>query len=603
MSFLQSWKRILNRRSLKFKLFILLLFISIIPITIVSYSSEYFMFRSSTNYSASISSQFVEFVSSEMSNYLQILDQSFDNLYTNDDFQKYLEIPSHDLAKQSQYMMGFRPIVQNSLQFHPEVLGVLYLDRLGKIYFESYQKQLDPSYSFELDGRYLSVFTVHSPELTASHDLDYILYSKDRVFSYIKPIINIHTGKTQSWFIIEIHEDKLLSMLSGKQSVHEGQLALYDVSNGTTVSKSSISPLTMNDFHINYMETDNQQFLFTSSGIEYEASYAELPGTDWKIVWIAPLSAIKEGVLQTYYLTVFIGAVSLIIALIFAFPAMGQILRPLYKLKQGMQSLGRGHYVPISAVKRNDEIGFLVQSYNQTLIKLQEMEREVYESKIKEKEREVLQLQAQINPHFLFNTLETIESYAVRNHGEAVGDMVQSVARMMRYSIRNDGGWAPVKEEIAYIHNFLTIHYYRNGQEVNAKFEIEPEAQDIPLMKLTIQPFIENAIKYGWSPNMSADDFQLTIQARVQDQFLYISIQDTGLGMSDETLKKLTQFIHDGEATDSFFNKHTGIYNVFRRFVLVYGHVTFFNIESTRGIGTLIEFRIPVMPPANQTNQ
>ncbi len=603
MSLFQSLKRILNRMSLKFKLFILLLLLSIIPIALVSYSSEYFMIRSSTKYSASISSQYVEFVSREMSGYLENLNQSFDNLLTNSDFQKYLETSSDNLAEQAQYMMRFRPIVQNSLQFHPEILGVLYLDRLGKVYFDSYQKQLDPSFSFDSDPYYQSILRKHAPELMKPHELNYILYSNDTVFSYVRPIININTGETQSWFVIEIHEDKLLNMLSGNESGQEGQLALYDDEAGTIVTNASITSSIMKDFSVVQRGTDAKQFLFKSQNVEYEASYAELPNTNWKLVWTAPLSSIEEGVRQTYYLTILIGAISLFFALIIAFPAMNRILKPLYKLKQGMQSLGRGIYTPIPLIDRNDEIGYLVQSYNQTLFKLQHMEQEVYQSKIKEKERELLQLQAQINPHFLFNTLETIESYAVRNKGEAVGDMVQSVSRMMRYSVRNDGGWAPLKEELKYIENFLTIHYYRNGQDVNAKFEVEPEALEIPVMKLSIQPYIENAIKYGWSPHMNAEDFLLTVKVIIEHNFLQIRISDSGTGMPPEVLNKITELVSgDGDSPDPFFKKHTGIYNAYRRLILVYGELVHFHIESSPENGTLIQFSIPIQQQGAPNN-
>lgn len=128
---LQSVQRWIGYLSLKYKLFILLVAISIFPISLVSYSSQHFMFRSSTEHSASISSQYVQFVSHDITSYLQDLSQSFDSLLTNPDFQKFLETPDDDLVQQANYIINFRPVLKNSLQFWNEVLGVLYLDQMG----------------------------------------------------------------------------------------------------------------------------------------------------------------------------------------------------------------------------------------------------------------------------------------------------------------------------------------------------------------------------------------------------------------------------------------------------------------------------------------
>lgn len=599
LSILASIKRMVNQMSIKYKLFLLLLLITIIPLSLVSYSSEYFMFRSSTEYSASISSQYTEFVSREMSDYMENVNQSFDDLFTNTNFQRFLTTPADDLTKQANEIIGFRPLIKNALQFHPDVLGVLYLDQLGKSYFYSNQKTLDASFNFKSDVLYNNVFAAASPELLPPHPMNYVLYAKDRVFSYVLPIVNLNTGETESWFIIEIKEEKLTNMLGGNASEAGGQLSLYHAPSQTNITTGT--PLPENvliGFRQEMMlhEANSSHFLFAADKDEYEVAFHQLHGSDWKIVWTAPLNSIKQGAQKAFLITIIIAAASLAIALVMAFPVMNKVLNPLFLLKQGMQSLGRGSYVPIRLTKnRADEIGYLVQSYNQTLDKLQTMEREVYQAQIKEKEREVLQLQAQINPHFLFNTLETIESYAYRNNGEAVGEMVQSVSRMMRYTVRHNSGWARVGEEIDYIRNFMMIHYYRSGEEVHADIELDPEAADLKIMKLSIQPYIENAFKYGWSPHMSSEEFKLKITARKIAEGLEVIVQDTGAGMSAEVLEKLQQLIAAGGQTDDpFFRLHTGIFNAYRRFVLIYGSEASFHIHSIQGIGTTVRMIIPV---------
>lgn len=588
--------RIVNRLSLKFKLFVLLILISIIPITLVGYNSNTFMFRSGTAYSGSISSQYVDFVSTELNAYLQSLNQSFDPLFSTPAFLHYMDTPDSLLKEQAEDLMRFRPLVRSSLQFHPEVIGVLYLDTLGKVYFDSYQRQLDPAYSFDEDEWYRRAFQANRNALSEPHAMPYVLYSQDTTLSYIRPILDTDTGATRAVFVVEIQEERMKSLLRGEQSGRPGQVILMHTRTGAIVSEKQVDPSVMRDFKSALVQhaEPKQPFLFRSGRTEYQASSAALPDSEWLVVWTAPLSTINKAVAQTVRLSLLIAVLSLLTALIVAFPVMSVILRPLYKLKSGMLNLGQGRYVPIPQGERYDEIGYLIRSFNQTLEKLQRMEREVYQANMREKERELLQLQAQINPHFLFNTLETIDSYASRNNSDAVGDMVQSVSRMMRYTVRNDDGRAPLREELDYIRNFLTIHYYRNGQAVNALFDIDPAAMDVPVMKLGIQPYIENAIKYGWSPHMTADEFKLIVKVSLQDNRLEVDIQDTGTGTPPDVLRRIRQLIAEqGESKDPYFRSHTGVRNTFRRLFLVYGSEAEIVVESDPGVGTRVWFRIP----------
>jgi two-component system sensor histidine kinase YesM len=592
----QLFKNIMGHLSLKYKLFILLLAFSIIPIVIVSYSSQYFMFRSSTKYAASVSSQYIQFVSHDISSYLQELSQSMDPVLANSEFQLFLDIPSNDLNDQAQQLIYFRPMLQSSLQTRKELLGILYLDQMGKTFFESYQKSRNYEYSLQKDPFYSQIFQKRTPELMVPHLVNYTLEPPERAFSFVRPILNLQSGAITSWITLEIPESKIKNMLSGTKHEQEGHLLLFHEPSGTAVSDIEFNESLVDDLKksLDLGTLPEQELVFKSGNVTYQVAYSEIPYGNWKLIWIAPLSSISKGVQQSSQLTLLIAVAGLSISLIIAFPVMNIVLRPLFKLKGGLQRLGRGTYIPIKIEPSNDEFGFLIQSYNTMLNELQHMEKEVFQSKMKEKERELLQLQAQINPHFLFNTLETIESYAINNKGDAVGEMVQSVSRMMRYNVRNDGGWAPLKEEMAYIRNFLNIHHYRHGMDVMSHFNIDTEYLEIPVMKLSIQPFVENAIKYGWSPNMSPEEFILTVNVKRKKDHLYIFIGDTGSGIASPVLDKLLQLIDSkGVTVDPYFQKHTGIFNVYRRFLLAYGDQVELNITSNPHQGTSVEIRIP----------
>jgi sensor histidine kinase YesM len=226
---------------------------------------------------------------------------------------------------------------------------------------------------------------------------------------------------------------------------------------------------------------------------------------------------------------------------------------------------------------------------------LKRLEKEVYEAKIKEKERELLQLQAQTNPHFIFNTMEAIEVYARKNNNQAVSAMIQSISKMMRYNARNDSGWVELKEEIRHVRHFLTIHYYRNSSEIEAVFEVDDEVEHLEVLKLSIQPLVENAMKYGWSAHMKADQFRIRIQANIVGDQLRLSVQDTGAGFYPETLQSLKRLMRNEEnVNDPFFRNHTGLSNLYRRLLLTYGTGFSMDIESEPGNGSQVTILIPI---------
>lgn len=584
--------------SLKYKLLILLVTTSLLPIMIVSYSSQYFLFHSGTEYSGSISTQYVQFLSREMSGYLMELDKLLSPIYVKSEFQKFINTPKDAIEEQAQLTASLRPFIQNILETKNELHGVLYMDALGKSSYFSYKNHFDFLYSMEDDPFYKTVPEYKRAELSPLHLAQYTLGQPSSIFSYVIPVVNFNAGKEiTAWIIVEIQQEKINNMLQQDDMGLHSHLFLFNPSTNVAISDKKLEPHLAESFNQIVTSADQHQasFVYEIEAKKYQMTYHSLSSSEWKLVWIAPLNNINQGVQQASRLTMLIAATSLIISLFIAFPVMNKVLKPLFKLISSMRKLGRGAIETILIKPSNDEFGFLILSYNRMVNDLRTLEKEVYQAQLKEKERELLQLQAQINPHFLFNTLEAIDSYATENNGKAVNAMVQSVSKMMRYSVRNDGGWAPIKDEISYIHHFLNVHYYRHDRKVAVNIQMDSSCEQIQIMKLSIQPFLENAIKYGWSPAMRNNEFSLLVTINKTETDLQIEIRDTGIGIQDDILAKLNEMLaNKGNSTDQFFNHHTGISNVCRRFFLAYGKDTSIRIQSNPGSGTIVNLSIPL---------
>lgn len=591
----EKWYRSL---SLKSKLFILLILLTLIPTIFIGFFSQHLIVRTSTKGTVSLSSQIMRYMANDINAYLLSIDESLDAFVIDSEFQKFIEVPKDDIRLQAFYAISFRSLLQLLVQSKKDILGILYLDQLGKVYFESDKVEVRNDYSFYNETIYREALEMTSVGLTKIHKQNYGLYNQRDVISFVKPVKNIRHQTQSSWIIVEIDAQWIREKLSKIKFGENGQVLLYNPSNAEVVlsgENPGILDSLKNELRHRVNEAEN--FIFDFGGKSYLVAYDTVPLGDWLIVGVTPLEEMARGVRQSLILMLVVAVTSIFLAFIAAFPFMTLILKPLLQLKRGMKMLGSGVPVRIEHFYQ-DEIGFLIQTYNKMLEDLKKMQEEVLDTKLREKEKELLQLQAQINPHFLFNTLETIDSYSSHNDGQAVSNMLQCVSRMLRYNVRKDRGWAPLRDEMNYIHDFLAIHYYRNVKHVQTIIQIDDDLLDTHVMKLSIQPFVENSVKYGWSPLLKLEDFQLLIAARRDGNHIEFTIKDNGPGINQEVLGILQSLLKgDGETDNPYFIRHTGILNVYRRYVLVYGSQFSMNIMSNEqgNQGTSIVIRIPAV--------
>lgn len=589
---------------LSHKLFILLILFSLIPVTIVSYSSQLFNLRAATTYTNSISGQYIRFIANDVNHFLQSLDHSLNPLSIDNDFQKYVAASADQMQEQARLIHQFRPIMQLVLQSNPDVAGILYLDNLGKASFESYQKFMDYNFRFDQDPFYAKLAAIQTPLLSAPHKIPYWLGQPTEAFTFVKPVYQLQSGKITSWLLEEIPVDAIKQILARTKSADHLYLFLYHIPDGAVVSETSITPEITAEFTANLASPNHQndkEGINESHGGKYQFISQSLIDANWKLVWAAPLDTLTEGARKTRNLTYIIAAAALALSLLIAFPVMRSVLLPLYRLRKGMNQLSLGKFMPIRH-HGSDEIGYLIHTYNKMLDDLLLMEKEVYQANLKEKEKELLQLQAQINPHFLFNTLETIDSFAFKSDKASVSQMIQNLSKMMRYNVRGDNGWSTLREEVDYTRRFLHIHSMRNHATSPFELRIDPGLESFPVMKLSIQPFVENALKYGCSPNRISE-FKIRLIIEHAARGIRIQIEDNGSGMPVDTLEALREMTRNGGETPvAFMKSHTGIYNIYRRYYLVYGEEWSMELHSEPGSGTKIVIfipspRVPLAPP------
>lgn len=537
--------------SLKYKIIMIVLLVTIVPIILASLNWHYQMVRSSLIHSSAVSSQFTRFAANEVSGFIQDLSQSLDPVLIDSSFQRYLKIPKDDIVSQAGSILSFRPKLETLLQSRPEIEGIVYYDKEGKVLYNSNQKSMDYTYDFKTDAFFRQVKFVHKPALSPLHPTHYTLGASQESISLIRPVTYLISGDIAAWLIVDIKAAHFKQLLNGAYEAGEGQILLYHPASGKVVSNQPLyGELEAKlDLALQQGAKPGEDTLIQADGDYYEVIAQDFAPAGWQMVLVTPFDAITQGVKESRLWTLLIAFLSIVAACSIAFPM---------------------------------------------IFGLRRVEHQLYDAKMKEKEKELLLLQAQMNPHFLFNTLETIDSFAMKHDGAAIRGMVQHMARMMRYNARLDNGWTSLREEMKFVVHFLNIHRYRNGTEVECQWKVAPELLDAPVPKLIIQPFIENALKYGWSPAMKPEEFALNVHIFRKERQLAFHIENTGMTIQESSLAKIKALLC-GEASndDPFFQHHTGIYNIYYRLLLTYGNVIEMDISARSGGGTTVEFRLP----------
>lgn len=286
--------------------------------------------------------------------------------------------------------------------------------------------------------------------------------------------------------------------------------------------------------------------------------------------------------------------------LIFAFAA--SYSNRMFQLRVQMHRVAQGEYDEVERIEGNDEIGELYTELEQMmqdirLLMSNVVDEQVQKEKLhtKQKEVEFKMLASQINPHFLYNTLETIRMKAVVNHQPEIVELVKMLAKTMRYNIQVTDRLVTLKEELQMVEYYLKIQEYRFGDRITSELTIDPDVDmKARILPLTLQPFVENAFVHGLEEK--ACDARLVIHVYKKKDDIFIEIRDNGKGMDYYELGHLRKIMKDEQGDDN----HIGVRNVNQRIRLLFGGEYGVEVDSEKNVGTKVVIHIPYQTEINQ---
>lgn len=343
--------------------------------------------------------------------------------------------------------------------------------------------------------------------------------------------------------------------------------------------------------------SDRQNEVIRLDNKEYLRIIVPIIESEWSMINFVPL---REIITDSQLLLVkhlyFILAI-IVVGLLLSYILSKSLIKPLLKLHESMNQVSEGQFIPYDH-DRNDEIGELAENYNQMISHINHLLEEQMKSNVREQalmsskmKAELGMLQQQINPHFLYNTLESVKFRAMHNDSEGINMIVNAMADMLRYSVRGGSQEVSFSEELTHIQNYYTIQKMRLRDKLDFKWEIDKDALTLKVLKFVLQPLVENAIEHGILQVTTGG--VVTISASVSEYNLIIGIKDNGVGLDEDELERLKKSLFEDEVEQKGIGG-VGLKNVNQRLHLFYRGGAVLEIESAMMKGTLVRLKIPL---------
>lgn len=294
----------------------------------------------------------------------------------------------------------------------------------------------------------------------------------------------------------------------------------------------------------------------------------------------------------------------ILIFLVLAYVMTKNMIRPLEELSTTMSRQGKDLSFYSPYMNRTDEIGTLYNEYSNMLEELNASIKRDYQDKLNILDAQMKSLEARINSHFLFNTLESINSMAEIDENENIATMSLALGNMFRYAIKTPSEIVTLQDEINHVKDYVSIQAIRFSNKFTLTLDIPDELYQQKVLKLILQPLVENSFYHGLNYCTAGDN--ITIQAKRDSSILYITVSDNGQGMTQEVLDELRAKLSEEASFTELGHRNKqgiGLKNIHSRIELYYGRGYGLSITSTPGEGTSITIKIPVLQGSGEIQE
>ncbi|UOQ86940.1 cache domain-containing sensor histidine kinase [Gracilibacillus salinarum] len=448
-------------------------------------------------------------------------------------------------------------------------------------------READPQWMAQLDGLKKDAFLLlPTRQVTISKE-------EKQVVSFVRHIYGIPRRNKIGSLKIDINVnvfDKLLEL--DKLEELEEYLHVFVLTDENQVIYDQEREAIGDTLHINLPNATNdlaQNWTLTWNDRSYLSASNSSAFTGWQSLLLVDNHFIISERNQILLFMVGSGLITILIIAIISYSLSYSLSKPLILLRKKMERVESGDLADRMDLTNNEELNVLIRVYNSMLDSINKLITEVYQSSIAEKNAKISALQSQINPHFLYNTLNVMKSSSRVKGVEEVAVLAESLADLFKYTAVGLNRKVMVAEEIEHIHNYMRIQQYRFVGRFDKEISVSEEAKHARIPKLLVQPIVENAVIHGLKHTKKNGIIRVRIDKEAE--FLHIEVTDNGQGMDAETLTTLSERIRNNKVDSD--ETSVGLINVAQRIRLLYGYRYRLEMESEKDRGTRMVMKIP----------
>lgn len=334
------------------------------------------------------------------------------------------------------------------------------------------------------------------------------------------------------------------------------------------------------------------------NGEEMLVSYSEINENGWRILYAVPLALLTQELSSIKVFVAILILACLLLSLPFMMVLTSILTAPIRTLLSSMKRFQSGNFDERVDIKYRDEIGELSRGYNSMVANIKELVNDVYVLQLKEKEAELKALQSQINPHFLYNTLDTIFWEAEAAGQNKISEMIVNLSRLFRLSLNRGKSFTNVAKEKELLELYLSLQRMRFKDLLQYRIDIPDEIGGYVMLKVVLQPFVENALIHGIERKRGGG--YVHVSGDLMGDSLRFVIEDNGVGMDEATIRRILEVEPESDVNTAQETGGYAIENVNARLKHYYKDNYQLNYESEPGQGTRVELVIPAIPDTKE---
>ncbi len=570
------------------KLVFCFLFITLFIILVIGMSSYQAASLSINKQTIEQTTEMVKQLSESLDNFCELMTSNITNVSTNPIVQQELNASSDDVN-----------IIEDNYYSRYKQIRFVMVQAYSSIYMYDLMLQGNngADYFISVDGSKLELSDINAIKQKASEEKGKAIFintiSENGYLQIIKEVKDNLTRQSLGYVRSSIKSKYINTITETIDFGADGKVIVLDHNNEIISNNSGIETTEI----VNRIHEASGISDITFDHKKYVMIYDKSAQTGWKIIALIPreyvinaLSPLKTVVFFSVFFTI-------LICVLISNLLARTIVRPIESTADAMKKFSNGDFSIRLEEDRKDELGVMAAGFNRMVMQVQELINQVTQAKLLEKELEFKALQAQINPHFLYNALDTVNWMARKRGEDDICHMIMSLSNLMRGSISNKQSIISLEQEFKYVEDYLYIQKTRYCDKINVVYSVDETLLSQFIPKLTIQPIIENSIVHGIEESTHHCELIVIISKGIGEKgeaVIRISVRDTGIGIEPEKLEHILKESNDKQS-NGIDMAHTGlgVYAVDKRLKYIFGDEYGLKMGSEWGSGTITYINIP----------